>query len=158
VFITPHYFGESEGIYTTSLIKSSTNIWMDPVPVFLTDDPSFFLDKVKTYLEANRASLPDRVSQLTSQLTRLCVIDETVNTRMVFKALKDAGLVEVYGGRVHRGPLSNVDISRYFPGAPPIILKIAEKAVAWVHNTGMELHVVRDMSDAHAKRALSRLF
>lgn len=109
---------------------------MDPVPVFLTDDPSFFLDKVKAYLESNKASLPNRVSQLTSQLTRLCVLDETVNTRMVFKALKDAGLVDVYGGRVHRHPSKSVDISRYFPGAPPIILKIAEKAVAWVNNSG----------------------
>jgi hypothetical protein len=110
---------------------------MDPVPVFLTDDPSFFLDKVRTYLEINKASLPTRVSQLTSQLTRLCVIDETVNTRMVFRALKDAGLVELHGGRVQRRQNSNINISHYFPGAPPIVLKIAEKAIAWVNNSGM---------------------
>lgn len=121
--------------------------------MFLTDDPTFFMDRVRGYMETNKASLPARVSQLTTQLTHLCVMDEVVNTHMVFKALVDAGLLEVYGGRVHRNPSNKVDISRYFPGAPPIILQIAEKAVAWVNSSGMLLRVFK-----HPQMLSSSLF
>lgn len=106
---------------------------MDTVPIFLTNDPSIFLDKVRAWLESNK---PARLDALSSQLTRVCVIEDQVDGREVLQGLKAAGILEARGGRLIRLPTANYDLPRAFTGKSAIVIKIAEKIATWLLEAG----------------------
>lgn len=111
---------------------------MEPPPVFLTEDPAFFLSNVRSFINSTpQSSLPTRLNQLTTLLSRYCMVDDYVSPKIVFQALKDAGVIEVRGGRVIRHPAKYVNFSRYVPSYPPVVVLICERALSWVNSVRM---------------------